>query len=148
MKIIRTILITFFGFAVLASCTSGGSIASKVTLTPSKTAVVGKVNTSFTGKVKPLANTAVRLAKVFWNSDQSDGAYVLEGGTSPSTITNKNGEFVFENIEPADYVVVVGNAEGDFEIISAADGKAKIFKAEPDKILDIGTLDVKLRQGS
>jgi hypothetical protein len=149
MKVPKPILIFILMIITTStsSCTASKSITPKIILTPTKAALVGKVRTTYSGKTQPLGGTVVRLAKVFWNSDKSDGAFVLEGGTSPSAITNQEGEFAFENIDPADYVIVVGDAEGDNEIIAQSNGKAKIFTVESDKILDIGTLEVKLRPG-
>jgi len=145
MKLTKFLLILVFLMATIqTSCASKGPALS-ITLTPSKAILAGKVYTNYTGKLEPLKGMVVRLAKVFWNSDKTDGAFVLEGATSPSTITNQQGEFAFGNIEPADYVIVVGNVEGDNEIIAETGGKAKIYNVEPGKILDVGTLKVKLR---
>ena len=145
MKAQKTILILILLIVtILTSCTASKSTA-KIILTPTKAALIGKVYTTYTGKPQPLTGTVVRLAKVFWNTDKTDGAFVLEGGSSPSAITNQDGEFTFGNINPADYVIVVGDAEGDNEIIAQSNGKAKIYTVESDKILDVGTLEVKLR---
>lgn len=146
MKAQKTIFILILLIVtILTSCTDSKSTAPKIILTPTKAALIGKVYTTYASKTQPLAGTVVRLAKVFWNNDKTDGAYVLEGGTSPSAITNQNGEFAFVNINPADYVIVVGDAEGDNEVIVETNGKAKIYIVESDKILDVGTLEVKLR---
>ena len=146
MKTLKSILILNLLFiSILTSCTGSKSTGPQITLTPTKAALIGKVYTNYTGEQKPLAGTVVRLAKVFWNGDQTDGAFVLEGGTSPSAITDQNGEFAFVNITPADYVIVIGDAEGDNEIISEANGRARFYTVESDKILDIGTLEVNLR---
>jgi len=146
MKISKPIsFAVLLSFLILASCTNPKSLTSAITLTPTKAAFAGHVTTTIDGRTQPLPNTVVRLAKVFWNEDHSDGAYVVEGGTSPSVITNQNGDFAFTNIDPADYVVVVGDLEGENEIIPDTNGKAKIFTVEADKILDIGTLNVKIR---
>jgi hypothetical protein len=145
MKMRNIFLFLVFLIAALQTSCASKSPTLNITLTPSKAIFSGKVYTNYSGKLEPLKSTVVRLAKVFWNSDRTDGAFVLEGGTSPSTITNQKGEFAFGNIEPADYVIVVGDAEGDNEIIAEASGKAKIYTVEPDKILDVGLIQVKLR---
>jgi hypothetical protein len=146
MKISKPIsLAIMLSLLILSACTGAKSVTSAITLTPTKAALTGHVITTYDGKTQPLNNTVVRLAKVFWNNDKSDGAFVVEGGTSPSVITNLNGDFAFTNIDPADYVVVVGDLEGENEIIPDTNGKAKIFTVEADKILDIGTLKVKLQ---
>lgn len=105
-------------------------------------AMVGQVISNQTGK--PLADTVVRLAKVFWNEDHSEGAYVLEGATSPGDDTDEMGIFVFEDLKPAEYVIVVGDIMGDYEIISEPDGKAKIYTVEEGAVLQIDPLNVNL----
>ncbi len=143
------LLATLFLIAslTLAGCGArANSLIAQITLTPSKTAIVGKVMTNASGKTLPLTKTVVRLAIVFWNEDKSEGAFVLEGGSSPSAISNEKGEFAFTNLDPKDYVVVVGDMMGDNVIIAEPDGKAKIFTPESDKTLDIGVLEVSLVQ--
>jgi hypothetical protein len=147
MKLLKGHLFISFLISVVILLTSCASKSTPITitLTPTKAILSGKVYTSYSGSLQPLKGTVVRLAKVFWNSDKTDGAFVLEGASSPSAITNQNGEFAFGNIAPADYVIVVGDAEGDNEIIGETNGKAKIYQVQPDKILDVGILKVKLR---
>lgn len=141
------LLILLTGCSKLALPSSGNDtqkMAAKITLTPSKAAMVGRVETTYTGKRTPLGKTVVRLARVFWNEDKSDGAFVLEGATSPSNISTEDGFFVFSNIDPADYVVVVGEVIGYNEIIKEPDGKAKVYTVQAGQTLDIGTLVVQL----
>jgi len=90
-------------------------------------AATGTVYTTAGGDRRPLAKTVVRLANVAWNEDKSDGAYFLEGGSSPTTTTDENGRFSFEGLKPGDYVIVVGDVYASHEIVSATDGKAKIY---------------------
>jgi hypothetical protein len=103
-------------------------------------AIVGRAVSTLVDPPIPLGRTIVRLAKVFWNEDHSDGAYVLEGATSPSTVTDNDGFFAFANIAPGDYVVVVGNVNAQYQIISDPDGKPIIHTVAADSTLDVGTL--------
>ena len=116
----------------------------QIKVKPDKGAMVGQVF-SITME-KPLSNMVVRLAQVFWNEDKSEGAYVLEGATSPGDDTDDEGIFVFNDLSPADYVIVVGDIMGDYEIISEADGKAKIYTIEAGSILQVEQLKVHLPQ--
>lgn len=90
-------------------------------------AATGTVYTTAGGDRRPMAKTVVRLASVVWNEDKSDGAFFLEGGTSPTATTDENGRFSFEGLAPGDYVIVVGDVYASHEIVSAPDGKARIF---------------------
>ena len=106
------------------------------------TGLMGRLISASNGA--PLGNTVIRLARVFWNQDHTEGVYVLEGARSPSSITDRDGFFVFTNVKPADYVIVVGDVYGHYAVISNPDGTAKIFSIEEGKIVDIGQIRVKL----
>ena len=106
------------------------------------TGLMGRLISASNGA--PLGNTVIRLARVFWNQDHTEGVYVLEGARSPSYITDGEGFFAFTNVEPADYVIVVGDIYGNYVVISNPDGTAKIFSVEEGKIIDIGQIRVKL----
>src|SRR3989337_20516 len=116
--------------------------SSEIIISPNKTAIVGRMISSASSKPLPLSNIAVRLAKMFWNEDRTEGVFVLEGATSPGDITDEQGYFSIIDIEPGEYVIVVGEAIGNNEIITETSGKAKIFIAEKDTVLDVGTLEV------
>ncbi|MGB9872776.1 MAG: hypothetical protein ACPLYD_14115 [Anaerolineae bacterium] len=92
----------------------------------------------------PLSNTVVRLARVFWNEERTDGVYVLEGARSPSCMTDDNGFFVFSDIDPADYVMIVGDVYGDYVVISNPDGTPKIFTVQEGTTTDVGQVQVLL----
>jgi hypothetical protein len=103
-------------------------------------AIVGQAVSTLSTPPIPLGHTIVRLAKVFWNDQHTDGAYVLEGASSPSTVSDNDGFFAFANIMPGEYVVVVGNVNAQYEIISHTDGKPVIYTVAADATLDVGTL--------
>lgn len=108
---------------------------------PSMAAMTGQIVSSST---RPMANTTVRLARVFWNEQHTDGAYVLEGANSPSTITNDDGFFVFASLSPADYVLIVGDVFGDHVVVSKPDGSARVFTVKENEVTDVGRIFVDL----
>ncbi len=92
--------------------------------------VVGKENIPISGK-------SIWLAQVF---EGDGGIFILDTLNSPNTIADNTGFFVFSNIIPGDYVIVVGDPEISYEIISVENGKAKVWKLDSDKIVDLGIL--------
>ncbi len=154
-------LYTLLGLLLLAACQGSPGMGTgstprenvyhslaEATLSPALSAVEGRVLTVASGTPRPMADTVVRLAKVFYNEPHTDGVYVLDGASSPGAITDQEGRFSVVNIEPGDYVIVVGDAESpDHVIISERDGKAKLFTAEAGQTLDVGTLEVNLKTG-
>lgn len=112
--------------ALLSPLASPTAVA-KPTRSPGAEAATGVVYSTAGGDRRPMANTVVRLARVVWNQDKSDGAFVLEGGTSPTATTDDSGRFSFQSVSPGDYVIVVGDVYAKHEIVSAPDGKAQIY---------------------
>ena len=114
------------------------------TAMPGKSAIVGQVVSIAGQQPQPLPNTEVRIASVIWNEDKTDGAFVIDEASNPTFITDDLGGFVFTDIEPQDYVIVVGELYGQNVILSKPDGTARIFTLTADNILNVGTLQVDL----
>lgn len=109
---------------------------------PERATVTGRVRSSITNEM--LQAKPVRLAEVYEN-EIGDAAFVLDGANSPGTLTDVNGRFIFQDIEPRDYVLVVGNVEtNDYEIIAANPTVAQVWTAEAGQILDVGEVVVEL----
>lgn len=88
---------------------------------------------------KPMVAVPVRLAEVYYEGER--GAFVLDGAQSPGATTDNNGRFVFVDMEPKDYVIVIGNAEtNDYTIVPDEAGNARIWTAVAGEILDTQTL--------
>jgi hypothetical protein len=113
---------------------------------PSRGAMTGQIVSASTSR--PLTGTVVRLARVFWNEQHTDGAFVLESASSPSTATNDEGFFAFEDLDPADYTLIIGEVPGDHVIVSKPDGSAEIFTVEKDKVTDVGQIPADLLGGN
>ena len=110
---------------------------------PSRSAMVGRVVSTSGGK--PLSQVVVRLARVFWGEQGSDGLFVLETASSPGSVTDADGTFFFPDIDPGEYVVIVGDVEAEHTVVEHADGSARVFTAVENDIVDVGTLEVTLR---
>jgi hypothetical protein len=113
------------------------------TAVPGETAIRGQIISS-TNRSSPIKQVEVRLAKVYWSDDESDGAFLIDEATSPVTFTDDRGRFVFRNPEPRDYVIIVGDLYGQNVIVSNQEGSAKIYTLESDIVLDVGQLVIDL----
>lgn len=141
------VILSFILFlVVLPGCQGSKNKTSAEKATPipkpdsEKATVTGKVIS--TPLNQPYPNVPVFLAEVFRQGEY--GAYVLNFTFSPSTFADAQGVFVLPNIDPKEYVIVVGNPEGNYEIIPDDAGKARTWKLEAGKILDVGQLYVSL----
>jgi hypothetical protein len=92
----------------------------------------------------PLKAVTVRLAEVVRQGEEA--AFVLDAAFSPGAVTDENGNFFFQNVDPKEYVLVVGNVEvyQGYEIMQEDDGSARVYLVEDGKVLDLGELRVNL----
>ncbi len=108
-----------------------------------KTTVRGRVMT----QGQPLVDTTVRLAEVFREGEgQEEGAYVLDGAFSPGAITDGEGYFVMENIEPIEYVMIVGDVYGIHTVVANSDGKPRVWETQAGEVVDFGVVTITLGQ--
>jgi hypothetical protein len=92
----------------------------------------------------PIKDTYVYLAKVFWNAAHTQAAFAVDVSRSPVAKTDQNGFFSLTQVEPSEYVLVVGDYDGSNEAVREKSGDARIYKTEMNKVLDIGTVQVNL----
>lgn len=135
-----------FILAVLTGCrgaknkTSGAKSTSIPAPAAEKASITGIVFSTPTNKPYPKA--AVWLAEVYRQGD--NGAYLLNVASSPAVYANQQGVFVFNNVDPKEYVIVVGDPENSYVVIPDDTGRARVWKTEGGKILDVGQLNVAL----
>jgi hypothetical protein len=114
----------------------------QVVTDPANAILLGKVFPKDGNDPKPLPGTAMWLAKVHWNADRTDGAFLLDGATSPSATIKDDNSFAFTNVPPGDYAIIVGDPMGMNAIVMEPGGKAKVVTLEAGKTLDVGKLEV------
>ena len=145
-------LISIF-LVLLSSCNkvSSPTINPEVlpTVTPpslpeaGKATIIGQINNK-TGD--PMGNTVVRLAVVVRGAEGRGGAYILDIARSPGTVTDEHGNFIVENIDAGEYVIVVGDIEitGIYEIVSQPNSPARVWEFPADQITDVGVITVSI----
>lgn len=106
-----------------------------------KATLVGRVVSRREGT--PISDVAVRLAEVY-RQEGEEGAFVLDDTFSPGSTTDEDGRFKIENVKPKEYVIVVGDARTQYDIISKPSGQARVWEIPPDQIFDAGELEVEL----
>lgn len=139
-KPLTLIFSTIFFLAVLTGC-QGSKKATSIPLPGAdKTTVTGIVFS--TPMNQPYPNAPVWLAEVFREGEY--GAYVVNVAASPSTFADEQGVFIIENVDPKEYVIVIGNPESFSEVIPDDTGRARVWKTEAGKVLDVGQLNISL----
>ncbi len=72
-----------------------------------KAVVVGILNNTKAGGT--FASVKVFLAKIYYSADGTQAAFGLDIRTSPRAITAADGYFAFVDVEPGDYLLMVGD---------------------------------------
>ena len=115
--------------------------------------VVDKINevdlpeegkTNFYGYVMVNANDpaperVVRLAKVYRGAE-NDGAFILDEGQSPSTISGEDGVFTFMNVEPGEYVLMVKKVDGTYMVVSDESKVPIIYEGSAGESVEIDSV--------
>lgn len=124
---------------------SGGAAVSAI----GKGGLVGRL-LQF-GTNKPLANQNLSLPAIVCppNVAEKDKReqciYVIDDAFDPSTLTDSEGRFVFQNIGAGEYILLIGNRVTRYTILTDELNQPLIWKVEADKVLDLGDLVVELR---
>lgn len=98
----------------------------------------------------PIANTYVRLAELYCAPDADPNAkedrciWGLDDAQSPFAETDENGNFVFNDVIPGEFVFFVGNytIKDGYSIALGDDDVALIFSPVADEGLDIGNVRI------
>ncbi|MCC9077332.1 hypothetical protein FKZ61_014595 [Litorilinea aerophila] len=103
----------------------------------------GRILHTVTGQ--PITNAVIRLAEVYCPENttpqdkETDCFWTLSNSFSPSTFSDDNGYFQFDNIEARDWVVIVGDMMTIYTFITRGEQqKPIIWTTESGKLLDIG----------
>jgi hypothetical protein len=135
----------------LSSCNKGlpSTINPEVlpTGTPPPSPEAGK--TTIIGQIKqqdgsPFSDVIVSLANVARDTQGKGGAFILDIARSPSTYSDTYGYFIIQNIDPGEYVVVIGDVEIPqlYEVVKEPNGDAKVWNFPADQVTDVGALTV------
>jgi hypothetical protein len=122
--------------------TTESHLINSITVAEGKSAVIGKI--IYSSNHEPASNIPIRLGEVYWDDEHKNAAFVLEGATSPGAISVMDGTFIINDVPPSEYVIIIGDITDKYEIIEENPDTAKIYNLIPDKVIDIGIIEVNL----
>ena len=102
------------------------------------------LNTGYDGIQLPYPLISVRLAPTFLEPQTDEKLFILSGAESPGTTTDEEGYFLFDALDPGEYVMIIGDIIGFHQIIAGADGQAQLYVIEPDEVINAGLIEVEL----
>jgi hypothetical protein len=149
-------LISIFPLILLVACSSqpipqatvSGQVAtSESTATPTRsipTPIAGAgivAGTMLLNSVSP--EPAYPVLLVLAEVIEVDGKPMVAGfdrATAPSTLTESDGAFIFTDVKPGKYALVVDKIIDAFLLNNPKDGGDLLFEVKPGEITDAGTL--------
>lgn len=96
----------------------------------------------------PMPKQSLSLPSVICPADVAEEdkrdkcVYGVDEAFDPSTLTDDNGYFVFNDLTPGEYVMLVGNPATKYTILSDDAKLPLVWRAEADKIVALGDLVV------
>ncbi len=127
---------------------SSDALAEAVANTPApeagKSTVVGMVLSEETGE--PLSETQVWLGLVRSSADGTSRAFAIDEARSPFDFTDEEGVFVLSNIDPDNYVLMIGDPYRNNQVIREEENPedARVWEIPADEVYDIGEWRVDL----
>jgi hypothetical protein len=92
----------------------------------------------------PAENVKVFLASFFWNEEKTEGVFILDPDRATSVPISDQGAFRLVNIEPGNYVLVVGVTPEAAVVILGDRGQARVIEVNAGEVVDIGEQRVSL----
>lgn len=91
----------------------------------------------------PISMTPVYLGRVYRDSS-GGGLFALDVANAPQSVTQADGSFVIADVEPAEYVLAVGDARSikTPSVLSEPNGDARAFRVEAEVVTDLGDVRV------
>ena len=106
-----------------------------------KSHVIGRVVSEVSGN--GIGSVPVMLADVVRDENGENGVFALDTAHSPFTEADEHGYFSFENVDPAEYVIVFGVVEQNrYSLLTLDNGDADVRPAAMDEVLDLETIEV------
>lgn len=117
--------------------------------TPSSPAVAtvgGRLLRDINGTIRPMAEAKIILAPVIRSANGTPVVASVDNGnkeTALTTITDEKGEFIFVNVPPGTYSIVVATPIGFF-LLQDVDGRDLLLDVQGGIILNLGEIRTSL----
>jgi len=105
--------------------------------------VIGKIVRALPTGREPLANTKILLANVIRSENGKPIMAAASEETSPTAVTGEDGSFVFTNVIPGTYGIVIITPIGSF-LLQDGKGNDFLFNVQAGMILDLGEIHTTL----
>lgn len=88
---------------------------------------------------KPVGGIILYLGEIITLSNGLPGVAALDKQTAPNTLSTGIGQFIFENVKPGRYVLIIDQITQTF-VLNNPGGGDMIIDVLPNEIIDVGEL--------
>ncbi|MBW6475171.1 MAG: hypothetical protein K0B14_18735 [Anaerolineaceae bacterium] len=104
----------------------------------------GRANIS--GRLQLINQTNIKGISVWvtpiYRSVSGEGVYALDTSSNPYTLTDEDGYFLFEDIEPGEYILFIGDPMTKFAIVTDDNGEVRVWDILPNETNDLGVISI------
>jgi hypothetical protein len=98
------------------------------------------------GKLQLVNQTVIKGISVWvtpiYRSESGEGVYALDTSSNPYTLTDEDGYFLFEDIEPGEYILFIGDPMTKFAIVTDDNGEVRVWEILPNETNDLGVISI------
>jgi len=135
---LETILVLLI--ATACSVDSLPPITPTVTLAPGMSRVTGVLQVGTREESQPAKNALLYLAETIKDSTGSDSFAALDRIRSPRTVADDQGRFVFSNVPPGNYGLVLDVITNSYLLMKPGSEEALLIEVTAEQQVDLGTL--------
>jgi hypothetical protein len=135
---LQTILVLLS--ATACSVNSLPPITPTVTLAPGMSRVTGVLQVGANGESQPAKNALLYLAETVKDSTGRDSFAALDRIRSPRTVTDDQGGFVFSNVPPGNYGLILDAITNSYLLTKPGSEEALLIEVSAEKQVGLGTL--------
>lgn len=135
---LETILVLLI--ATACSVDSLAPITPTVTMAPGTGRVNGVLQVGTSVEQQPAKNALLYLAETIKDSSGIDSFAALDRINSPKTVSDDQGRFVFSNVPPGKYGLILDVITNSYLLMKPGSEEALLIEVSAEQQVDLGTL--------
>jgi len=141
-------LFLLFNILILSGCYLSQSMASNETYITQPTKTINPTSGTITGRLlilnsekkTPINDEILYLAEVIFDNEGKSSFASFDRINSPRTTTDSEGKFIFENIKPGKYGLVLDVITASYLLLKPGTTEPIIIEVTGGDIIDLGEL--------
>ena len=133
-------MILMLQISAACSAISPASVIPTVTLVPGMGRVIGILQVGTTGNAQPAKNSILYLSEIIKDNAGNESFATMDRIRSPKTNTDDEGHFVFSNVPPGKYCLVLDIITNSYLLFKPGTQDALFIQVSAGGQADFGTL--------